>query len=68
MEKNYILNTKRGKLHYKGYCKYVFWSSDNLADHYKCFATENEAKAQNGLSISWCSICARKREQELTKK
>ena len=66
--KNYVLNTKTGKLHYKGYCNHVFWSSNHLAEHYKCFATENEARAKNGLSVCWCSSCAKKREKELVKK
>ena len=63
MEKNYILNVKTGKLHFRDYCKHFSLNLIEKDDNYKCFATENEAKAHNGLSISWCATCARKRER-----
>ena len=65
MEKNYILNVKTGKLHFRSYCNHISLKLIEKEDNYKCFATENEAKAQKGLSISWCATCARKREEKL---
>lgn len=61
MEKNFILNLKQKKLHYKGLC-HITKNIDGDRENYKCYASENEAKAENAINIGWCQLCAKKRK------
>ena len=60
--KKYILNTKTGVLHYKGLCPCTD-SIDKDRDNYKCFASENDAKAKCAISVRWCKRCAKNRDK-----
>ena len=66
MSKNYILNTKTGTLHFRGYCHHI---ATNVKDDgtYISFPTENAAKKKNAISVKWCKVCAKKIENKLDK-
>lgn len=49
----YILNKKTGVLHYKGLCVHTK-HIDCDCDGYKCFPSENAARASDAISIRWC--------------
>lgn len=60
----YLYNTKRNKLHIKGYCQHT---KGQCAD-YISFNTENEAVAYDGRAVSMCKLCQKKREQIMKEK
>ena len=61
MDKKYILNTTTGVLHYKGLCTHTK-HIDNDRYNYKCYLTENAAKAICAISVRWCKTCAERRK------
>ncbi len=60
MDKKYILNVTRHTLHYKGLC-HITRDINGDKDNYKCYVSENEAKANNAINIGWCQLCSKKR-------
>ena len=64
MGEQYLYNTKRNKLHIKGYCQFT----KGLCTDYISFNTENEAVAYDGRSVSMCKFCQKKREQIMKEK
>lgn len=59
--KKFVLNTDTGVLHYKGLCCHTEYI-DCDKDVYRCYATEDDAKALHAISVRWCKICAKKRK------
>ena len=59
----FIYNTKTGKLHIEGFCKYA---NSNLYNN-KIFNTEEEALGFDGRCLGMCKLCENKRK-ELMKK
>ena len=60
MSDEFILNTKTGVMHYKGLCFHTRHIENDFY-YYKCYPTENAAKANNAISVRWCKTCAEKR-------
>ena len=61
----FILNTRTGTLHYQGLCPHAKIAIID-PQQYRCFETENDARADGALFVRWCKDCNKKRDQQHT--
>lgn len=67
MAEKYVYNLKRHTLHIEGYCHHTYEGKKYDKTLYKCFSTEEEARAYDGDAVGMCKLCQRKRQKLLNK-
>lgn len=62
MAEKYVYNLKRHTLHIEGYCHNAREGMSYDKTLYKCFSTEEEARAYDKDAVGMCKLCQRKRK------